>query len=328
MTLPIIPDHEPPAVKNTFPIVVQLVVLGLFLSGIFGLLWWSSQDSTPQPTEREYKTVPLYTATAAPTAIMIDDIALQAKAAYVFDVKSQRALYAKNESEPLPLASITKLMTALLAHELIVADELVTIPSVAIAQEGDSGLQAGELFTAEQLSEFSLLSSSNDAAYTLAASVGNLLGQRDPAEQFVAGMNIRARELGLNSLEFKNMTGLDVSTTEPGAIGTAKDVSFLLEYIILNYPEILTPTQEPSSRVYNDDGAYHDLSNTNPVVDQIPNLIGSKTGYTDLAGGNLTVAFELGLDRPIIITVLGSTRDARFSDVLTLVTAIQTSTAN
>jgi D-alanyl-D-alanine carboxypeptidase len=214
-------------------------------------------------------------------------------------------------------------MTALLAHELVPGDEGVTVPMAAIRQEGSSGLVAGEQLDIEKLRQLALVSSSNDAAFALAASVGTLLGTKDPTSQFIAGMNIRADELGLLTLDFKNTTGLDVSLTEPGAIGSARDVSFLMEYIISNYPEIITPTQDSATRIYNAAGAYHDINNTNEVALQIPNMIGSKTGYTDLAGGNLTIAFDAGLNRPIIITVLGSTRDERFSDVLALVSAVQ-----
>ena len=98
-----------------------------------------------------------------------------------------------------------------------------------------------------------------------------------------------------------------------------------MDYIITNYPEILEPTQQPSTRVYNTSGAYHEAANTNEAVQNIPNMLGSKTGYTDLAGGNLTIAFDAGLDRPIIVTVLGSTRHDRFEDVLKLVKAVQES---
>jgi len=170
-----------------------------------------------------------------------------------------------------------------------------------------------------------LVSSSNDAAYALAASVGTLLGDKDPASQFIRGMNIRAEELGLNTLNFRNTTGLDLSSTVPGATGSVRDVSFLMEYIITNYPEIVAPTQLSSILVYNNAGAYHLANNTNDIVLDIPNLIGSKTGYTELAGGNLTIAFDAGLNRPIIITVLGSTIEDRFTDVMTLVLATQNS---
>jgi D-alanyl-D-alanine carboxypeptidase len=100
-------------------------------------------------------------------------------------------------------------------------------------------------------------------------------------------------------------------------------VSFLMEYIVENHPEILTSTTLPQTRVYNEVGQYHEAENTNDIVLQIPNIIGSKTGYTDLAGGNLTIAFDAGFNRPIVVTVLGSTRYGRFADVKALVDAVE-----
>ena len=152
--------------------------------------------------------------------------------------------------------------------------------------------------------------------------MGAFLGSNDPAAQFVAGMNIRAEELGLSTMEFKNPTGLDVSLTEPGAVSSAKDVSLLLSYLLKNYPELIEPTTNPTTRVYSAAGIYHDAENTNNVLYRIPNLIGSKTGYTDLAGGNLTVAFDAGFNRPIVVTVLGSSRQERFTDVIALAEAV------
>lgn len=308
--------------KNRFPIVAQLGILGFVMVALFGALLLPNQkQNSTAPSDNDQTT-----ATTTPTVPQkFSDVNIRANAAYVWDVRSQRALYTKNANEALPLASITKLMTALLAYELVEDDTDTTIQASAINQEGASGLSVGEHLNAEQLRELALISSSNDAAYALAASVGTLLGDNDPAAQFVSGMNIRAEELGLGSLEFKNTTGLDVSLTEPGAVGSAKDVSFLMEYIIKNYPEIITPTQETAARIYNTAGSYYDIDNTNEVATQIPNMIGSKTGYTDLAGGNLTIAFDAGFDHPIIITVLGSTRDERFTDVLTLVKSVQDS---
>lgn len=313
--------------KNRFPIVMQLGVLGLVMVLLFGALAFK-----PEPETRAIapaQTLPPSNPSAAATGVVLqkleNDIFLTADAAYVWDVRAQRALFEKNATEPLPLASITKLMTALLAHELITEDESATVSISAIRQEGSSGMYAGEQLTALDLRELALISSSNDAAYQLAASVGELLGDQDPVAQFVLGMNIRAEELGLETLEFKNTTGLDVNETVPGAVGSAKDVSFLMEHIVDTYPEILAPTREIQARVYNEAGEYHEIENTNEVVSQIPGLIGSKTGFTDLAGGNLTIAFNLGLDRPIIVTVLGSTREQRFTDVLTLVEAVQDS---
>lgn len=322
--LPYSPEPDTVSPQNNFPIVAQLAVLLFIMFGLFGAFFLpdketkTTPDQAPPVVSREKKNI-------SPVPQRISDVNLRATAAYVWDVRAQRALYTKNADEPLPLASITKLMTTLLAYELIEDNTETTVPISAIMQEGSSGLSVGERLSAEELRELALISSSNDAAYTLAANVGQLLGDHDPAAQFIAGMNIRAQELGLSSLEFKSTTGLDLSVTEPGAVGSAKDVSFLLEYIITHHPEIITPTQESATRIYNTAGAYHEVSNTNEIASDIPNMIGSKTGFTDLAGGNLTIAFDAGFNRPIIITVLGSTRDERFTDVLTLVKAVQDS---
>ena len=255
----------------------------------------------------------------------IESIALTADAAYVFDVVGQRVLYEKNADAILPLASITKLMTALVAYELVPDDTLVTISDAAAAQQSGGSLTTGETFEVKELADYALISSYNSASYALADSVGELLGDEDPLSQFVAAMNIRAEELNLPSLEYRNPTGLDISATEAGAVGNARDTSFLLEYILVNYPEILTPTVTEYTRLYNEAGDFHEAYNTNNALAEIPNLLGSKTGYTDLAGGNLTIAFDAGYNRPIIVTVLGSTRNERFSDVKRIVSEVQKS---
>lgn len=309
------------------PVIAQLGVLLVILTGVFGSLIFMQYDHTPEQQQlvatppSNIQELPPVT----PEQQLLGDISIQGAAAFVWDVKEQRVLYKKNADEVLPLASITKLMTTLLTYELLDPETHASLPLAAILQSGDAGLVAGEEFRTQDLQKLALVSSSNDAAFALGATVGEALGDRDPTAQFVTGMNIRAEELGLDTLEFKNTTGLDLSISEPGAVGSAKDVSFLMEYIIENYPELLSPTTKQNTRVYNANGAYHEAYNTNELVGDIPNLLGSKTGFTDLAGGNLTIAFDAGLDRPIVITVLGSTRDGRFTDVATLLKAVQES---
>ena len=303
-------------------IMFQLGLLAFILIGLFSAYIFSGGQTASVPEAIDIEKVPV-TEVNEEALQKISDVKVRAKAAYVWDVKSKRALYVKNEDEVLPLASITKLMTSLLAYELASADTKIFLSDRAVGQEGSAGLVSQEQFTLEALNNLALVSSSNDAAFALGASIGALLGNRDPSAQFVAGMNIRAEELGLASLAFKNTTGLDLSASEPGAVGSAKDISLLMQYIYENHPELLEATTRGGARIYNSQGEYHDVENTNEVLYAIPNLIGSKTGYTDLAGGNLTIAFDTGMDRPIIITVLGSTREERFTDVLRLVRAVQ-----
>ncbi len=306
-----------------FPVLAQLsflaLVLAIIFSGLFipGLLKEKNVASNPAPK------APLVTAQTNLSNIdTLENISIEARTAFVYDVKGKKALFTKGADTVLPLASITKLMTALVAHELVDESKKVSVPSSAISQSGSSGLREGEQMTIQALSDYAMLASSNDAAYALANAVGAVIDKNNPNQTFINAMNVRAEELGFKNFTFYNPTGLDVDTNDAGAVGTAREVTFLMEYILENYPSILEPSTFTSTRVYNEAGSYHSAENTNPIVTQIPNLLASKTGYTDLAGGNLTIAFDAGYNRPIIITVLGSSYDGRFTDVKKLVNAV------
>jgi len=253
-------------------------------------------------------------------AEVFENVTVEAISAYVWDVRMQRALFNKNADEQLPLASIAKLMTALVAYELIDDEAVISITIDAIRQDGDSGLLDGESFSLRNLTDLTLITSSNDGAYALATAAGSVLTRDgDLAKVFVDAMNIRAEEIGLSQTYFHNPTGLDISETEGGAYGSARDVAFLMEYIITNYPDILELTNEDLTSIKNDAGAAHTAKNTNVGVLDIGGLIASKTGYTDLAGGNLVIVYSAGLNRPIIISILGSSLKERANDVSILV---------
>lgn len=326
-------DNNPSdSIIGDFPVTQQLALLALILFLIFGsfmipnALKTLTGDQTAElqsvVSEAEFEAP---AASAGSNLQPLEGVRIGARAAFVWDVTEQRALYQKEADARLPLASITKLMTALLASELMSNDSNVSISNAAIRQDGASGLAVGERFTVESLQDLVLVSSSNDGAFAIASAAGSVLSDTNETVAFVDGMNILAEELGLTQTSFSNPTGLDISDTRAGGYGSARDVTFLVEHILINKPEILEATKNASTRVYNTDGSYHDANNTNRLVDDIPGLIGSKTGYTDLAGGNLTVAFDAGLNRPVIVTVLGSTRSGRFADVQELIEAVNES---
>ncbi len=91
----------------------------------------------------------------------------------------------------------------------------------------------------------------------------------------------------------------------------------LTAYLLRTKPELLAKTKD---LVVSTDSlnASHIAENTNALVGMIPGLIASKTGYTDLAGGNLVIAFDAGIGHPAVVVVLGSTKDERFSDAIYL----------
>jgi D-alanyl-D-alanine carboxypeptidase (penicillin-binding protein 5/6) len=122
-------------------------------------------------------------------------------------------------------------------------------------------------------------------------------------------------------MKFNNPTGLDEPNGDMGGVGTAKDVAELMTYIWQHDPVVLAHTDELDRTFTSTSGYVHDAENTNELVATIPGLIGSKTGYTDMAGGNLAVLYNAGLDHPIVVVVLGSSKEGRFTDVNALVDA-------
>lgn len=252
-----------------------------------------------------------------------DILDLDAKAVYVYDLFENKVLYKKNEFAQLPLASLTKLMMAVTAVDLLPEDTEIKISKEFLQEDGDSGLLVSESWRMKDLLDFSLVVSSNDGARALASVIGAFnmedkdydLGRKD----FITKMNQKAQELGLKYTYFVNETGLDIDEVS-GGYGSAIDVAKLMEYMLANEPDILEATKYQNITV-DSLNTTHTGKNTNLAVGNIPGLLASKTGYTNMAGGNLAVAFDTSIGRPIIVVVLGSTIDGRFDDVSKLVQA-------
>ncbi len=325
---------ENPETSNVIshvPVLRQLVVALCLLIVVFGATYLGTIAHLISPEEAQTSDVLIAKTLGEPTSSIadyinpFDDTVLTAKAAFVWDVQKQRILFNKNADDVLPLASITKLMTALVAYELLDATSTIHISNDALKIEGDSGFSDGETFSLQNLTDLTLIASSNDGAAALgAAAASSVAKTQNPSALFVEAMNLRAESLGLYSTHFKNATGLDVNANESGGYSTARETAMLMEYVITNYPNITALTDIDTTTISNTDGSYHAVRNTNEVVAEIDGLIASKTGYTTLAGGNLVVAFNVGLNHPIVVVVLGSTQSARFSDVLTLVERART----
>lgn len=235
---------------------------------------------------------------------------IQGHAAIVFDLTTKEVLFEKNARSQLPLASLTKLITAYAAASALAPGTPVTISASALAEEGDSGLTEGEQFTFQDLARFALVSSSNDAAEAIA--------QAAATSEATSGKNLLASAvaaIGLPQTYALNGTGLDVSESVSGGYGSAFDVAQLAGALLEKAPTIARATTQATITVRSTAGTAHTLPNTNQDVVHIPNLLLSKTGFTDLAGGNLAVVYDAGINHPVAIVVLGSTREGRFSDV-------------
>lgn len=254
------------------------------------------------------------------------NVKLTAQSAAVWDMKNQKFIFTEQSNKVMPLASIAKLMTAMAALELVPNYTVIPITREYLEEEGDTGLLVNERWRLEDLVILTLVSSSNDGSRAIASIAGAAAAKQSQTamsgrDLFVQYLNKRAKELGLNSTTFKNENGLDVNGSEGGAYGTARDVALLVDYMVRNHKKILEPTKSNSLQISSLDSVRHRLKNTNSIVDRIPGIIASKTGFTDLAQGNLAVAFSPGMGGPYVVVVLGSTYSERFQDVERLVQA-------
>ncbi len=251
-----------------------------------------------------------------PAPFTVADSALAARAAIVYDPTNGRVLYEKNAGLPLPLASITKLMTAQVALASIPSTTPVTITSADILHQGDWGLRPGDTLSLYALLKLGLVASANDAMAAVATSLGST---------YLAQMNQTATSIGLTQTRFLNPTGLDISTTTAGAYSSAHDVALLAATFYAQHPEYFTLTQASKVRIVDGSRTLAAAATALPLLD-IPGLVGAKTGYTDLAGGNLVAIFDVEIGHPLVAVVLGSTEEGRFADIRTLINTARTST--
>ena len=293
-------------------LAITVVLGGILLAGITYGVRTMGTHAAPQAV----------TATSSPTAATLpaavaeapkdpfDGLNLVGQAAIVVDLSNGQTLYSQNADTPLPLASLTKLITFYEAQRVLTPQSLVTISSTSLAQDGDYGFALGETFTYQDLARLALTDSSNDAAEAIAEAAATATGQTIPAYMASA-----VQAAGLSHTTATNATGLDISTTQAGSYGTARDVVKVAQEFLAAAPVISNATTKSSVTIYSTAGVPHSLPNTNPDVSSLSGLLLSKTGYTDLAGGNLAVIFDAGIDHPVAVVVLGSTHDARFTDV-------------
>jgi len=141
-------------------------------------------------------------------------------------------------------------------------------------------------------------------------------------DNIVDAMNRTATRLGLTQTYFLNPTGLDLNPETSGAYGSARDVATLVSSFLKEHSNFFEATAKERVNIKVGERMHSATSTAAPLL-SIPGFIGAKTGFTDLAGGNLVAAFDISLGHPIVIVVLGSTREGRFKDVQTLITAVR-----
>jgi D-alanyl-D-alanine carboxypeptidase (penicillin-binding protein 5/6) len=195
-----------------------------------------------------------------------------ARAYYVVNAANGDVLVAHDARARIPIASITKLMTVLVALKHLTPDEVVTVTKGA-AQVGESRipLYAGQRITVRDLLEGALIQSANNAADALAAAAAD-----GDVARFVGWMNARARQLGLRDTHFVRPDGLDA----PGHVSSARDVAVLAQ-VAMHLPIVRQLVATRSDTIEN--GAFT-VHTWNDLLGSFPGLIGVKTGHTGAAG--------------------------------------------
>lgn len=229
------------------------------------------------------------------------------------DEGNEEVLFGKKEAEKMPIASITKLMTALIASEFYYPSLKVPISKTAVGQEEENGhLKVGEILTVENLLHVMLIESSNDAAFAL----GEIIG----IEGFTDLMNLKARDMGLQNSKFFNLTGLDPeNTNQPVNYSTARDLVKLAKYLLTERPEILKILSRKEYELYLANGVFHHtLQNTNELLGEIPGIVGGKTGFTERAGGCLLLIIEGSSPENYLVNVILNSPD-KFEEMRKLI---------
>lgn len=237
-----------------------------------------------------------------------DDFKINAESAISIEFGGdiqEEVLFEKDVDKKLPIASLVKLMTALLVLENYDLTKEVVISKTAIEQVGEQGdLKEGQVLSVKNLLYIALIESSNRAAYALSEAIGE--------DNFVALMRNRAAELGLINTYFEDSTGLDEKS-----YSTANDLAKLSKYLFLNYPLFGEIIGLKEFYLYLPDGSFHHkLINTNELLGQYE-IVGGKTGYTIAAKGCFMAIQKKSPEKYVIHVILGS--EDRFSEMQKLI---------
>jgi len=218
-----------------------------------------------------------------------------------------KIIFEKDADQILPIASLTKLMTALITFEDYDLSEKITVSREATDQPEESGqLKVGQKLSVENLLYSTLIESSNDAAYALTDLVGE--------EAFVDLMNIETKFLGLKNTHFVDPAGYGQDN-----YSTAKDLAQFSEYLLKNKPEIFNISKIVEFDLYDPDGVFHHkIINTDEILKDYPQVIGSKTGYTTKAEGCLLLILKDPKDGSTLINIILGTED-RFGEMKKLI---------
>jgi serine-type D-Ala-D-Ala carboxypeptidase (penicillin-binding protein 5/6) len=294
--------HSHGAARSALVVVASA---GLLLSATAGALGagGAGPPPTPVPPSGSLSPFPQSLRTPAPS-IQAPHVA--AAAAVLVDARTGQTLFARAAHASRAIASLTKVMTALVTVRIRHLSHVVTVgPDAAAATGSVLGLHVGEEIDVDELLHALLLQSSNDAALALADDIS---GSEDA---FVARMDSRARQLGMRETRFASASGLD-----DRGFSTASDLAILARAALADR-ELAHVVRTKSFAIEDPRGPDREVQNRNALLWLYPGAIGVKTGYTSGAGDCLIAAATRG-GRTLVAVVLGDSGDAVFDDAASL----------
>ena len=219
------------------------------------------------------------------------------RGAIVFDMNAGKVLFSQGENVSIPPASLTKILSMYVAHDLMRArkigpETIITVSAnAANAQPSRMGLRAGDRVSLDTLFRGMSIASGNDASVAVAEFFGGT------ESNFAMMMNRKARELGMRGSLFKNASGLPAQ----GQVTTPTDMLNLAKSYLRAYPQNLERYHKHSTMEYRG----YTKRNANPLLDKYFGADGLKTGYVDASGFNIIATAKRGTKR-VIVVLLGS----------------------
>jgi len=265
-----------------------------------------SPSRPPVPTQLPQVKVPVLSASWLRTHPITEIPSIKGRAAIVVDLTAGQILYQQDQGTKYADASLTKMMTAMVAADLVPLDTVITVPDAATQVEPNHmGISTGEKLTVRELIDGMMLDSGNDAAEAIA------MGIVDRAA-FITFMNQKAAVLHLRATHFTNPSGLD----EADHYSSAYDLAVMGATLLADYPDLRAIVGSKQISIYStpQHKAFNPI-NIDRLLSTYPGAIGIKPGYTGAAGYCLAAAATRN-GRTILVVVLGSTQ--HFTDATTL----------
>lgn len=287
--------------------LLSLIFLALFVYMITGAKWVFDKSFQDGSSNEFLGSVSDGAQNIAKNNLSVEEMDAEAAISVESNLKDiNKILFDKNSNAQLPIASLTKLMTAVIVLDNYNLSDTIVVDKIADSYGPiEQDVKLGDVMSVEDFLNIMLVGSSNKSAYALSEGPGGSFGEQN----FVELMNKKAKDLGLKNTSFADPTGLS-----PKNISTAKDLAKLAEYILKSYPKIADISKMKEIYIY----GFGNVKNTDQLLGEIPEIICSKTGFTAAAKGCLLLVINNSKNNDYLINVvLGA--DDRFSEMRKLI---------